>query len=177
MSKTVQIRDLDDETYRGLTMRAAEAGLSVPEFLRQEAERIEWIVRAAQQYLALLPEEYPQFISPTMVDSLFLQLSGETTKVTQWLVSLSLESIPGLVALLIYLVLAAQFHSFRDPLIVLLGSVPLAISGALLASMLDHATGDVAASLQPQRNDARKAELLAIGRVHLSQHQRLRRVK
>jgi multidrug efflux pump len=36
----------------------------------------------------------------------------------------------GFSLILIYLVLAAQFASFRDPLIVLLGSVPLAISGA-----------------------------------------------
>ena len=36
--------------------------------------------------------------------------------------------------------LAAQFQSFRDPLIVLLGSVPLAISGALLFSFLDITT-------------------------------------
>ncbi|HEX9106124.1 MAG TPA: efflux RND transporter permease subunit, partial [Longimicrobiales bacterium] len=42
--------------------------------------------------------------------------------------------------LLIYLVLAAQFQSFRDPLIVLLGSVPLAISGALIFSFLDLTT-------------------------------------
>jgi multidrug efflux pump len=41
---------------------------------------------------------------------------------------------------LIYLVLAAQFQSFRDPLIVLLGSVPLAISGALIFSFLDLTT-------------------------------------
>ena len=41
---------------------------------------------------------------------------------------------------LIYLVLAAQFKSFRDPLIVLLGSVPLAISGALVFSFLDFTT-------------------------------------
>ena len=41
---------------------------------------------------------------------------------------------------LIYLVLAAQFQSFRDPLIVLLGSVPLAISGALVFSYLDLTT-------------------------------------
>ena len=33
---------------------------------------------------------------------------------------------------LIYLVLAAQFESFRDPLIILFGSVPLALSGALV---------------------------------------------
>ena len=45
--------------------------------------------------------------------------------------------------LLIYLVLAAQFQSFRDPLIVLLGSVPLAISGALLFSFLDLTTINV----------------------------------
>ena len=39
-------------------------------------------------------------------------------------------------AILIYLVLAAQFESFRDPLIILAGSVPLAIAGALLFSFL-----------------------------------------
>jgi multidrug efflux pump len=33
---------------------------------------------------------------------------------------------------LIYLVLAAQFESFRDPLIILFGSVPLALSGSLM---------------------------------------------
>jgi multidrug efflux pump len=39
-------------------------------------------------------------------------------------------------AILIYLVLAAQFESFRDPFIVLAGSVPLALAGALLFSFL-----------------------------------------
>ena len=43
-------------------------------------------------------------------------------------------------ALLIYLVLAAQFESFRDPFIILAGSVPLAISGALLFSFLQLTT-------------------------------------
>ena len=46
----------------------------------------------------------------------------------------------GFASVLIYLVLAAQFQSFRDPLIVLLGSVPLAISGALVFSFLDLTT-------------------------------------
>jgi multidrug efflux pump len=46
----------------------------------------------------------------------------------------------GFAVILIYLVLAAQFKSFRDPLIVLLGSVPLAISGALVFSFLDLTT-------------------------------------
>jgi len=43
-------------------------------------------------------------------------------------------------AILIYLVLAAQFESFRDPFIVLAGSVPLALSGALLFSFLGLTT-------------------------------------
>ncbi len=43
-------------------------------------------------------------------------------------------------AILIYLVLAAQFESFRDPFIVLAGSVPLAISGALLFSFMGLTT-------------------------------------
>lgn len=41
---------------------------------------------------------------------------------------------------LIYLVLAAQFESFRDPFIILAGSVPLAIAGALMFSFLGLTT-------------------------------------
>jgi multidrug efflux pump len=43
-------------------------------------------------------------------------------------------------AILIYLVLAAQFESFRDPFVVLAGSVPLAISGSLMFSFLGFTT-------------------------------------
>src|SRR4029079_8529346 len=43
-------------------------------------------------------------------------------------------------AVLISLVLAAQFESFRDPFIILAGSVPLAVSGALLFSFLGFTT-------------------------------------
>jgi multidrug efflux pump len=46
----------------------------------------------------------------------------------------------GFALVLIYLVLAAQFRSFRDPLIVLVGSVPLALSGALIFTFLDLTT-------------------------------------
>jgi multidrug efflux pump len=42
--------------------------------------------------------------------------------------------------ILIYLVLAAQFESFRDPFIILAGSVPLALSGALTFSFLGLTT-------------------------------------
>jgi antitoxin FitA len=40
MSKTIQIRDLDDEVYAGLRKRAAEEGVSVPELMRAEATRM-----------------------------------------------------------------------------------------------------------------------------------------
>jgi multidrug efflux pump len=43
-------------------------------------------------------------------------------------------------AILIYLVLAAQFESFRDPFIILAGSVPLAVSGALVFSFMGFTT-------------------------------------
>lgn len=42
----------------------------------------------------------------------------------------------GLATILIFLVLAAQFNSFRDPFIILLGSVPLALFGALVFTFL-----------------------------------------
>jgi multidrug efflux pump len=47
-----------------------------------------------------------------------------------------------LAVVLIFLVLAAQFNSFRDPLIILLGSVPLAMFGALLFTFLKMPFGN-----------------------------------
>jgi multidrug efflux pump len=45
----------------------------------------------------------------------------------------------GLALLLIFLVLAAQFNSFRDPLVILAGSVPLAMFGAMIFTFLKFA--------------------------------------
>ena len=42
----------------------------------------------------------------------------------------------GLAVIMVFLVLAAQFNSFRDPLILLLGSVPLAVFGASVFTFL-----------------------------------------
>ncbi len=42
----------------------------------------------------------------------------------------------GLAIILIFLALAAQFNSFRDPFVILAGSVPLAMFGALIFSFL-----------------------------------------
>jgi plasmid stability protein len=56
MPKTIQIRDIDDEVYDALVRRAAEVGLSVPEYLRKETERLaarpsvgEWLERTRRR--------------------------------------------------------------------------------------------------------------------------------
>jgi len=46
----------------------------------------------------------------------------------------------GISLLIVFLVLAIQFNSFRDPLVVLLGCVPLALSGALLIPYMELTT-------------------------------------
>lgn len=70
--------------------------------------------------------------------SVHLDYAGESRQIRREGSSLTVTL--GFAIVLIYLVLAAQFKSFRDPLIVLLGSVPLAISGALVFSYLDLTT-------------------------------------
>ena len=50
----------------------------------------------------------------------------------------------GLALILIFLVLAAQFNSFRDPLIIFLGSVPLAMFGALMFCFLKMPNPNIA---------------------------------
>lgn len=49
--------------------------------------------------------------------------------------------------ILIFLVLAAQFESFRDPFIILLGSVPLALTGALLFCFLGFTSINIYSSV------------------------------
>jgi multidrug efflux pump len=72
------------------------------------------------------------------VPSVTLDHAGESRQIRRE--GSALTGTLGFAVILIYLVLAAQFQSFRDPLIVLLGSVPLAISGALVFSFLDLTT-------------------------------------
>jgi len=56
VSKTVQVRDLDDEVYAALARQAAELQMSVPELLRREITRIaarpsltEWLKRTERR--------------------------------------------------------------------------------------------------------------------------------
>jgi len=52
----------------------------------------------------------------------------------------TLVMVLGVSLLIVFLVLAVQFNSFRDPLVVLLGCVPLALSGALLLPYIELTT-------------------------------------
>ncbi len=52
----------------------------------------------------------------------------------------TLIGVLGVALVFVFFVLAIQFNSFRDPLVVLLGSVPLALSGALLLSFMNFTT-------------------------------------
>lgn len=49
----------------------------------------------------------------------------------------SIMSVLSIAIFIVYLVLAVQFNSFRSPLVVLLGSVPLALSGAMSFTFLN----------------------------------------
>jgi multidrug efflux pump len=49
----------------------------------------------------------------------------------------------GLAIIMIFLVLAVQFNSFRDPFVILLGSVPLAMFGALIFTSLKMSDSNV----------------------------------
>lgn len=67
-----------------------------------------------------------------------LDYSGESRQIRNE--GASMATTLGFSLVLIYLVLAAQFRSFRDPFIVLLGSVPLAMTGVLTLTCLDLTT-------------------------------------
>jgi len=67
-----------------------------------------------------------------------IDYAGESRQIRQEGSALTVSL--GIALVLIYLVLAAQFRSFRDPLIVLVGSVPLAISASLCITYLGLTT-------------------------------------
>src|SRR5690606_41392299 len=67
-----------------------------------------------------------------------IDYAGESRQIRQE--GATLAGTLGFAILLIYLVLVAQFGSFRDPLVVLLGSVPLPLSAALLFTFLGFTT-------------------------------------
>ncbi|MEM9706778.1 MAG: efflux RND transporter permease subunit [Pseudomonadota bacterium] len=67
-----------------------------------------------------------------------IDYAGESRQIRQE--GETLAGVLGVSFLAVYLLLAAQFQSFRDPLVVLLGSAPLALSGALIFTFTNFAT-------------------------------------
>jgi multidrug efflux pump len=67
-----------------------------------------------------------------------IDYAGESRQIRQE--GNTLAGILFIALVFVYFVLAVQFNSFRDPLVVLLGSVPLALAGAMLFTFLGLTT-------------------------------------
>jgi len=67
-----------------------------------------------------------------------LDYAGESRQLRQE--GSTLVGVLGIALVFVYFVLAIQFNSFRDPLVVLIGSVPLALAGAMLFPFLGLTT-------------------------------------
>jgi len=78
-------------------------------------------IDAGQQMLMRLPEMYPQVVSVQQVNEIMNSIRGELAGFGQSLLSLSLSSIPGLIALVIYLILVPLlvFFFLKDKRLIL----------------------------------------------------------
>jgi multidrug efflux pump len=87
-------------------------------------------IRPLDQALGYLENEAAKILPPGYV----LDYTGESRQLR----TEGNKFLPafGLAVVLIFLVLAAQFNSFRDPFVILAGSVPLAMFGALIFTFL-----------------------------------------
>jgi multidrug efflux pump len=122
-------------TFAGLRTTAEPRDLK--KFQQLNAVRIQGVIPPAvplDAALSFLENE----ARPLLPQGFTIDYAGESrqlrTEGSRFLGTLLLSAI------LIYLVLAAQFESFRDPFIILVGSVPLAVAGALLFSFLGWTT-------------------------------------
>ncbi len=120
-----------------VTLQTETAPRTLSRFQQRNSFKIQGMVAPGvtkEEALRALEDAARKILPP----SYGMDYAGESRQIRQE--SSSLTQTLGFALLLIYLVLAAQFSSFRDPLIVLLGSVPLAISGALVFTYLDFTT-------------------------------------
>lgn len=85
-------------------------------------------------------DEMDKIAAETLDDSFRTALSGDSKEFRES--SMSLYFAFGLALLLIYLILAAQFESFKDPFVIML-TVPLAVCGALIFMMVGGETMNI----------------------------------
>jgi multidrug efflux pump len=114
------------------TLRQSTQARSLNRFQQLNAVKLSGVaIRPLDQALRFLEDEAAKLLPQGYV----IDYTGESRQ-------LRLEgggrffATMGLAIVLIFLVLAAQFNSFRDPMIILLGSVPLALFGALVFTFL-----------------------------------------
>ena len=113
------------------TMRKGVAPRSLNRFQQLNAVKISGLApRSLDGGLKLLEDAATRILPPAYR----IDYTGESRQLRQE----GGKFLPamGLAVVLIFLVLAAQFNSFRDPLVILGGSVPLAMFGALIFTFL-----------------------------------------
>ena len=113
------------------TLEATAQPRSLNRFQQLNAVKLSGVaIRPLDEALRFLEDEAAKIMPPGYV----IDYTGESRQLraegSKFLPSLALALV------LIFLVLAAQFNSFRDPFIILLGSVPLAMFGALVFTFL-----------------------------------------
>jgi multidrug efflux pump len=116
------------------TLRSRVEPRTLNRFQQLNAVKISGVApRSVDQGLKVLEQAAARILPPgTRVD-----YTGESRQLRQE----AGKFLPamGLALLIIFLVLAAQFNSFRDPFVILAGSVPLAMFGALIFTFLKFA--------------------------------------
>ncbi|MFT5610237.1 MAG: multidrug efflux pump [Polaribacter sp.] len=90
-----------------------------------------------EQGLAALEQAANKILPP----SYNIDYSGESRQIR--LEGNTLEGVLVIALIFVFLVLAVQFNSFRDPLVVLLGSVPLALAGAMMFVFMSFTTVNI----------------------------------
>ncbi len=113
------------------TLRNSVVPRSLNRFQQLNAVKISGVaVRPLDEALGFLEQEAAKILPKGYV----LDYTGESRQLrsegNQFLPTFALAIV------LIFLVLAAQFNSFRDPFVILAGSVPLAMFGALIFTFL-----------------------------------------
>jgi multidrug efflux pump len=113
------------------TLRESVVPRSLNRFQQLNAVKIQGVaIRPLDESLRYLEDEAGKILPKGYV----LDYTGESRQLRKE----GNKFIPAfsLAVILIFLVLAAQFNSFRDPFVILAGSVPLAMFGALLFTFL-----------------------------------------
>ena len=119
------------------SIKPETAPRALARFQQQSAVRIFAAVFPGMTKTAGL-ETIEQIANDVAGSAVNLDYAGESRQIRRE--GSKLATTLGFALVLIYLVLAAQFKSFRDPLIVLFGSVPLAMTAVLTLTCLGFTT-------------------------------------